>query len=314
MIIKEVDAQLAKEPPKTLVELCQEYKESSWFSRLASSTKARYEACMLGLVGSPYGLKHPDVITPRIADVIYKQVQAQHGDFQANYFQAVWHRIYEFAERYEYVQKNPWRRLQVAPLKSRKVFWTEEQVFQVIEYALANDMYYLALGVCLLYDTGQRPSDIMYLTYGKIKKDHLGFYIDITQQKRNADVKPALSKYTIGLLGGEEAVFKADPNAFVVSGYKNLAAMRSAFDKVRKALKLPNIQLRDLRRTAITEMGEASDDCMISVSGHTNRDMLNIYSLRSRHKALEAQRIRHETRNSRLNTEFTSPTREEGSV
>lgn len=50
----------------------------------------------------------------------------------------------------------------------------------------------------------------------------------------------------------------------------------------------------DLRRTCITKFGEtgASDDELVSVSGHQDRQMLNIYSLRSYKKALIAMKAR----------------------
>lgn len=311
MIIEEISPQLAKKPPTNLVELCQEYKTSSWFTKLADITKKDYERLMVALLASPYGLKSIDTITPRMADVIYNQVKAQHGDAQGSKFVAVWHRIFEFADKYEYCQRNPWRKVQVDQPKARTQSWTEEEVFKFIDAALAQGKKPLAVAICIMYDTGQRPSDVLYLRYANVKKDDLGYYVDLIQSKRKAHVKPALSKYTIGLLGGEGAIAARDPDDLVVENYRNLGAMQHEYRVLRDELGFAPIQMRDLRRTAITEMGEASDDLMISVSGHTNRSMLNIYSLRNRQKALEAQRIRHATRNSRLNQEYTPSSGEE---
>lgn len=314
MIIEEIEAQLVKKPPTNLVELCHEYRTSSWYLKLSPRTKTEYEVHILALLNSAYGLKPLSFITPRMADVMYAQVVKQRGEHEGRKFVAVWHRIYEFADKYGYADRNPFRKVQVVVPPPRKIFWTEDQVFTVIETALKNGKKSLAVAVCLLYDTGQRPSDVLYLTYGSIKQDKLGWYVDFTQRKTGAQVKPALSQYTLGLLGGPEAVAARAPEDLVVENYKNLQALEKDFANLRAALGFEKIQLRDLRRTAITEMGEASDDIMISVSGHSDRDMLNVYSLRSRHKALEAQRIRHVSRNSRLNTEFTSPSGAEEAV
>jgi integrase len=314
MIIKEVEAQLAKKPPQTVVELAQEYKTSTWFTNLSERTKKDYEPFILALVTSPYGLQPLKAITPRIADVIYAQVLAQHGEHSASKFVAVWRRIYEFADKYEYCERNPWRKVEVTTPKAREVSWTEDQVFAVIEKALELGKKALAIAVTLMYDTGQRPSDILYMTYANIKKDDLGYYLDLVQNKRKAHVKPALSKYTIGLLGGDAAITAREPTDLVVDTYKNLTALQYDFALVREELGYKGIQMRDLRRTCITEMGAASDDQMVAVSGHKDRSMLNVYSLRSRQKALEAQRIRHVTTNSRLNKEFPSPARAEETI
>ena len=315
MIIEEVPEHAAAKQPKNLVELCQLYKTSTWFTGLSIKTKTEYERFILALLSSPYGLKPITHITPRMADVIYAKVKEEHGISQANVFLSVWKRIFEYADKYEYNPgKNPWKRVQTETTPRRKQAWTEEQVFNVIEHCVKTGRKGLAIAICLMYDTGQRPGDVMYLTYDKVKRDDLGVFVDVLQMKRKAQVAPALSKYTVGLLGGEEEVFKAEPGRFLVDGIKNLKALQHEFAAVRKELDLKGIQMRDLRRTALTEMGGASDDEMISVSGHSNRDMLNIYSLRNRHKAFEAQRIRHATRNSRLNQEFTSPTGAEETV
>ena len=299
MTIKEVALE-QREKPKDIKALVDDFKRSSWFSVLTASTMRDYERAMLMLIGSPYRSKKPEEITPRIAEAIYEQLCKDHGLHTAKLFSVVWGRIYKYAIRNEYVQVNPWWGIKKKKLTPRKVFWTEEQVFQVIEKSLELGKVDLARLVCLLYDTGQRPSDVLKMTWLDLEKDEQGWYVKVTQSKRGAKVNPPLSAYTVGLL----ALGTPSAELFnIVNG--RLSAHQQALSALKSTLGLPKeLQLRDLRRTAITEMGAASDDQMVAVSGHSDRGMLNTYSLKNRTKALEAQKIRHETRNSRLNTEF----------
>jgi hypothetical protein len=63
--------------------------------------------------------------------------------------------------------------------------------------------------------------------------------------------------------------------------------------EIREVAKLPShLWLADLRRTCINSLARsgASDDELISVSGHTQRQMLSVYSVREYGKALGAMR------------------------
>lgn len=316
MIIEQLPEQTEQGRPKNLVELVARYKESSWYSNLAYKTQKDYEHYILALLKSPYGLQPINKITRFMASTIYTRLKDEHGERSAAYFVAVWSRIFKFAIKYDFVIINPWTFLEVTKSEPRGVTWTEDQVFTAVNKALEAGFKGLAQALCLMYDTGQRPIDILYLQYKHIKEDAEGFYAEITQTKRGAKVKPALSKYTIGILGGEEFLRKAPPEGSAVEGVKNKPLLNSQFAKLKKMLpaEFSELQMRDLRRSAITEMGAASDDQMISVSGHSDRDMLNIYSVRNRTKALQAQRTRYATRNSKLNTEFPGFTGEQEEV
>lgn len=304
MKIELIPDHLETKLPENLVELCDRYKASTWFSKLKGKTAREYERYMIALLRSPYGLAPINRINNYTADMIYKRIAEESGITAAKYFVAVWRRIFEFAIKFGYADRNPWRHLEVKSAPARSVSWTEEQVFEAIQWALGKGYKGLAVALCLMYDTGQRPIDILYLTYASIKKDDLGLYVDITQTKRGRKVKPALSLYTIGLLGGEEQVLAQPDDKFVVE-IKSRESLNKQFNQLRADKpEFKKLQMRDLRRSALTEMGSASDDLMVSVSGHSDRDMLNIYSVRDRTKALEAQRIRYATRNSKLNTEF----------
>jgi hypothetical protein len=65
--------------------------------------------------------------------------------------------------------------------------------------------------------------------------------------------------------------------------------------QVRESAGLPSyLWVADLRRTCINELAflGASDDQLISVSGHTKRQTLSVYSLTEYRKALEVMQRR----------------------
>lgn len=296
----------AVEAPKTIKELAKAYKRSSKFAELAAVTRSDYDRQLLTMVQSPYGNSNPTAITPQLADTIYQYVKQERGERQAQYFVAVWSVVYMYGMKFLGLLVNPWQLVSPSKPAARKQSWTEEQVFSVIEKALELGEKSVAIGVCLMYDTAQRPGDVLRLTYGDVKKDDSGWFLDFTQSKRKADVRPALSQYTVSLL---DPVFINGTNPYypltdrLLNWEGTLVEFRAKFNEIKKLCNIPKeLQLRDLRRTALTEMGAASDDQMVAVSGHSDRNMLGVYSLKSRTKALEAQQIRYETRNSKLNT------------
>jgi hypothetical protein len=76
--------------------------------------------------------------------------------------------------------------------------------------------------------------------------------------------------------------------------------MSKAASEVREAAELPShLWIADLRRTCINELAflGASDDQLISVSGHTKRQTLSVYSLTEYRKALEIMQRRWDRRN-----------------
>lgn len=67
--------------------------------------------------------------------------------------------------------------------------------------------------------------------------------------------------------------------------------LSKAAAEIREAAGLPShLYLMDLRRTCLSAIGDldlgASDDELVSVSGHQDRQMLNVYSVKDYERAL----------------------------
>jgi integrase len=204
------------------------------------------------------------------------------------------------------IDRNPWRDMETTNTYTpRTVVWSEEEVRLMIATALDMGYKHVAIGIALMYDTAQRPGDVLKWRYKDVYKDEQGYFIVTTTEKTGAKVKPALTETSTRLLEGLGNRGETALDEYLVSPTCRLRDFRYIYRLVQtKAGIRQELQLRDIRRTAITEMGGASDDLILSVTGHSDRKMLNIYSQKDRQKALEAQNIRNETRHSRLREKF----------
>jgi integrase len=275
------------------------YMDSDWYRNLKPRTKTEYRRHIEMLTLSPYHNKHIDVVTRKLAATLYQAILKSYNVYDASKFVDVWRVIYNFSISEEFTERNPWDKMRVVVPKPRSVVWPQESVYLAIDKAVELGYNDLAMTIALMYDTAQRPGDIMKVEWSDYKEDNHGRYLAITQNKTGAVVYPSVSKYTSSLLNkiGDKSGTK-----IITSG---IIRCRLQLAEVKHILGLDSsLQLRDLRRTAITEMSGSTDDQIMSVSGHTNRQQLSTYSVRQRDKAQETQNKRYSTTSPRLNSEF----------
>ena len=175
-----------------------------------------------------------------------------------------------------------WTVVKIKGSKPRRERWTREQVGMVVDAAADAGDTVLASFVQLMYETAQRPSDILEVSTWF--QDRGQWYIDLAQSKTGSEVIVPFSDKAMALCGNPEPGSRRN----LLGTKVTLDALRVRFNKLRKVLGIDSsIQLRDLRRTAITEMSErgATDDEMRTVSGHKDSAMLPVYSVPTRRKA-----------------------------
>ena len=286
---------------QTIRELSDLYRKSTRWASLSQGTREQYERSILRMVNGPYGKKHPSVITPLVADAIYKSLVQQSREGESNRFVAVWSNVYSFGNATEIVKAvNPWQHVVKTIPPSRTEVWRHEEMQALLKACENHDRELCFFS--LLYDTGQRPIDITKLLWEQVKTDASGTYLEIKQQKTGKLVRPAVSLDTVAVM---QRLPKVNPRVFPDLNREVIAKF---FKKFKTAAGVrPQLQMRDIRRTVVTELGGASDDQILSVTGHSDRAMLNVYSMKDRQKALEAQRIRDEAKRIRLSGEVKPP-------
>jgi len=277
--------------PATIKELIDSYKRFGTYKDLAYKSQKDYDYYLQSVVNSPYASKPIDHMTPVLCNALYESIKKTNGIVSANQMIAVLRIVYSYAQGKEWIASNPFSFVNREIPPARDVLWSTDRIEAVIAEAVNQGKDYIAKGIWLMYDTAQRPGDILRLTFADVRKDDNGWYLEFRQHKTGTKVAPTVSHECADFVGFGDV---CPPETRLVGRSCSVDIFRAEFRLIANSLGIsPNLQLRDIRRTAITEAGEnATDDQMKAMSGHKNRDMLDTYSVSSRKKALAAFKAR----------------------
>lgn len=271
------------EKVRTLNDAASEYISSSWFSDLSEETKKQYVR-FINFFDRRRFNRPIKTFTAKDADGFYMEVRNSTSDRTAQYFVSVWRVIFRYAEINGWVDRNPWSIIRVRGVSSRRTKWSREQVALFVDTAESHGDLILAAFIQLLYDTAQRPTDILEADDWILVDNQ--WFLRITQNKTGAEVCIPFSERAWVLCGCPQPGTRKT----LLGCDLTLNTLRKRFNALKLTANLPtNLQMRDLRRTAITEMGEtgSTDDQMQAVSGHKNRETLTIYSVPTTQKTKE---------------------------
>jgi integrase len=193
-------------------------------------------------------------------------------------------------------EQNPFEDMRLEAPDPRKIKWEPGQVLRFCRKAEELGQLSVAVGAMFCYELGQRVGDARRLTRGAFERKR----IRVVQHKTDTELMLPVSEV---LLSYVEKV-PIDQRQLVLNErtgepYQDYELSKAAA-KIREAAELPShLFLMDLRRTCLSELGDlgATDDELMSVSGHATRQMLTIYSVRSYKRALAAMQRRWDSRN-----------------
>ena len=289
----------------TLTQIVDFYLHSDVFRRLSSSSQKDYESHLQATVltqveGKALGGYRCKNLKVRHIQQAYDN-WLQVGVRTANYRRSVLSAAWRHAMRYDVMIHNPISLVQSVNEKPRKVHWSREQVSLFLDTAY-SDFRWRSIGliVHMAYDWGQRVGDVRLLTWDSLDLNECR--IDLTQNKRNAEVHLPISQGLCAMLRQQKEEFGFQE--YVVPRVKPRAGAYTPYDKeeislyINKILEEANLPKEltamDLRRTAVTEMMEGGVDLagIMQVTGHQNTAsvkpyMVNTYSGAS--KALAAR-------------------------
>ena len=292
----------------TLEEVINFYRNSDVYRRLSSSSQKDYDnhlsATLIteveGKMLRAYRCKNLKV---RHITQAYEQ-WLDVGVRTANYRRSVLSAAWKHAMRHDVFIHNPIALVQTVTEKPRRVHWSREQVSIFLDTAY-SDFRWRSIGliVHMAYDWGQRVGDIRLLTWDSLDLNECR--IDLTQNKRNAEVHLPISQGLCSMLRQQKEEFGFQE--YVVPRVKPRAGAYTPYDKeevslyINKILDEANLPKEltamDLRRTAVTEMMEGGVDLagIMQVTGHQNTAsvkpyMVNTFSGAS--KALSARGVK----------------------
>ena len=164
--------------------------------------------------------------------------------------------------------------------------WQPDQVKLFLDTAY-SDFKWRSIGLIfhMSYELAQRVGDMRKLTWKSI--DFANRRMDLEQSKRGAEVHLPISESLLKMLVQQKKDFdfqeyvapRTSPKNNSYSHY-TLNEISKLINEVKDEANLPQeLQVRDLRRTAITEMVEAGVDLVgiMQVSGHQSVQSVKPY-------------------------------------
>ena len=304
---RQVDNQLHIDQ-ETVRGLVNFYKTTREWSKLKENSQIFYDLCFrsafetyLGKSNAAFGELIASNIKATQADRLFLQIEKDFSTHRAVHATKVLRKAYNVGIRNDKVTFNPFAKMQKTQLDTRKVVWTEGDVFKLIE--TADKMGFPSIGTLALlnYDLCGRPGDMMKLQWdgvdpeGNINKYEDGtFYY--TQEKTGTHMEVPASPRLITRLKGTKWADKDQKRYIVIcetTGEPYSKDLRvKYFARIRKAAGIPtHLQLRDLRRTGATEMADngCTEDELRAVGGWQSREILATYVRPTRKMANNAQ-------------------------
>lgn len=289
--------------------LLDNYLFSTDFNILQESTKLSYRNTINRMrtrmvKNIPFGDWEISRINPPLLAVAYENEVKENGVNPANEFIRIYRLIFNYGIRHGYLTYNPFSYVKKHQSKTRKVMWKREDVRAFLNTAFSKwEWRNVGILFYCIYEWGQRPGDICRLKWEQVDFDNR--CVTITQSKRGATVKLPISDGLLSVLRQQQRDFFAAIKQTYVAPQMvrregkwipyTITGLNNYFDAICNAAKLPkHLQLRDLRRTAITETIENGADALqvMMLSGHQSVSSLQPYFVHTLKGAKTAQAIR----------------------
>lgn len=271
----------------TVDALYQFYKSRDAYQKLSKNTRRTYDFLFqtasnmrIGQSNIQFGRMLVKNVTATVADDLYLLVKTEKSLHRANSVAKILRRVWYVGRRGPLRDDypNPFQQMGLQPLVSRRTRWYPEDFQKFID--TADRMGYPSVGTLALlcYDLCQRPGDMRKLTWDNFDGQCFVFTQEKTGQEMYLEASPRILERFAALKrrAGDKTiiVYEATKRPYDMRMYAKIAQM------VRQEAGLsPDLQIRDLRRSGATEMGEAgcTEDEIAAVTGHTSRQMLQIY-------------------------------------
>lgn len=249
----------------SVAQIVDEYLKSPRWDILTQKTKDCYTACLIQLdefliyTGKSIYKMPAYKVTYSTVDYLHKVLGFVKSPATVRQYFCVMNNVWDLAVRNGRVFVNPWLKPRIKVSNERDVTWTREQVYKAIYKAKELEYDTLALYILFAYETVQRPwKDLRNLAWSNIKADDKGRqYIDFEISKTKTHLLLPLSADAVKAL---ETWPRISTLVFVSKNGQHLTfnQLHKQFQRVRKDADLPHeLQIRDLRRTGITELAES---------------------------------------------------------
>lgn len=298
-VARGLNRQLAGEgnaAPGTVRWLFDQWEASDKFASRAASTQKDYRwlARLLSshqVGGVALGELPAKALRARHADKIHADLAAKHGAATGHYACRFARRVWNWGRRQEAVTDNPWAGMELAGLAARHQRWTREQVEACIAAAEKAGWRSVGLAVRLAWRLGLRQQDVLGLTWTQLEAR-------LVDTRKTGAAVPVVAEAYPDLRRALKATARTAVQVVVCEGTGQAWGadyFRHVFREVAGAAGIPaELQFRDLRATAVTELADAGADvvALSTHSGHETTQMARRYARRTPEQFEAAARLR----------------------
>jgi len=262
--------------PGSIAHLVAMFRKDLRFTRLAANTQRSYDG-ILQEIERVAGAVTVKGITRKDLAGTYRKLQSR-GLATAAAHMRVWRILLGFAWDEGLRDDNPAKGLHLITPDSRSRVWTPAEVGLFCAQAGHEGRASIGLALRLALALGQRQGDVLALRWSAFS----GRGFTIQQNKTGARIIVPLPRELAAELGdmqrpAEHILLSETTGNPWVDGEDHF---RHEFARIREAAGLPkDLQFRDLRRTAATDLGAAgaTDDEIRAVTGHQSRGVVAVY-------------------------------------
>jgi integrase len=210
------------------------------------------------------------------SETLYERLKLDVSIHRAVYTCRILRRIWNKAIRAGYASLNPFAAMGLPQTEKRTVRWSPEQINAAYKEALNMGFPSLGLLILLCFDLGQRPGDMRKLAHHNYNPHNHVF--TFVQEKTKTLIQVKASDRLVKLMKYNDmdyiVTYELTDKPYTARQYAHL------LQTIRNKLGLPDdLQVRDLRRTGLLELGEngATEDEIRAVSGHKDRQVISTY-------------------------------------
>jgi integrase len=275
----------------TVADLIRAYLATDSYAKLSEKSRKDYVYYLNFWDGSKLG--STPVMSTILCNITAPMCQRLYDEYAArsvslaNHCVSVYKLVFNFAIRLGYITFNPFSKILRRQDKPRRVVWSKDDLkaFMDVSFATFNKRS-VGLIVYMAYEWGQRLGDMRNLTWDVY--DLETGVLTLTQSKRRARVSLPTSEGLRSMLAQQHKDYgwqkymapstqEDGKGGLLPYSLTNLSRVGQS---IMREAKLPEqLQLMDLRRTAITELVEAGVPLpnIMALSGHSTPQSLTPY-------------------------------------
>jgi integrase len=260
------------------------------YYNLSDNSKLSYDRLLdnaLDLILPGYRMRLGDMSGARVdrdhVKEIITLVREQYSHHRALHTIKALRIVWNVAVRNNKLKDNPFSKPRIKHVPDREVIWTHEQVMSFINEADEMGLHSVGSLAYMCYQLCQRPGDMRQLTWEQV---HSEGRIVFNQEKTGTRVFLRLSPDLMERLrkyhnneSGPILICEINNKPFYDRYYYAKLCRR-----VKKRCNLPSeLSIGDLRRTGTTRLATSgcTEDEIMSVTGHRNREQVSTYVQRS---------------------------------